>query len=300
MRKCLPAAVVQQVSQAGFGTCRIDRASLAAYTDVENPGHSHVFLRLTGQVNHERLAAVLKNVPGAVVDVQQVPAWNVPITFLTSQQIAWGVVLVGDHDVVLARYQGDDPWEGGVRALLEQSLRVREGMEMASQQLPITSFTPPSRPGSPSQGMVIASSKAAFLEGQVPDMLKQWPEFQRWFPETPRQIALQITRDQLTKIQCFLTPVKFGDEQVLLDNANKAKQQAVKSLTAFLKENPDPRTGKMLIRSLSGIKVYKIPRGGPGGEAPRPGPSPTFSVGGSWIISADAMKAFEDLVKSLP
>jgi hypothetical protein len=260
---------------------------------------------LTGQSNHKQLAALLrKSWPGAMVEGQQVPPWSTPITFMTSPQSSWGVGLVGDHDVVLVYSQGDDPGEGGPQTLLEQTLRVREGMEVGMANQPsLASFasTPAARIG--------------YLEGQVPDAIKPWSEFQKWFPLTPRHVELQITRDQRTKIQWVLTPVKAGDERVILDNAKRAKQQAGDSLSTLLAQHPELRKDHKLSRSLASMNWYMIPRSGSRGGAPVPprgqaqnnrlpispmapaGPGSTASVGGTWTFSGEELNAWENLLK---
>jgi hypothetical protein len=171
-------------------------------------------------------------------------------------------------------------------------------MEVAlSEQPSLPPFGSPPRSVPPQRAMT-ASSQVAFLQGQIPDAVKKWPAYQKWVPLTPLHVALQVSREQRTKIQCELTPVKAGDERVLLENAKRAKQQAIQSLKAFMAEHPDQRTSTMLSRSLGGISLYRIPRPGSAGGVSRPAQTP--SVGGTWTLSVEEIRAFGNLLMSLP
>jgi hypothetical protein len=329
MRKYLPAGFVNQVNTPIPGTCRIDRVSFASCSDPVTPAKSCVFLRLTGQMDHQWLAALLRDsLPGAIVEewgatlgevavspsgkalqgrvarVQRIHPGTVPVTVVTSPNLPWGVMLVGGQDVVLARHQGDNRQVSEPRMLLDQAFRIREGMEVGMQNRPFqVSFG--TRPSSP----------VGILEGKVPDMIRGWPEFKKWFPITPRQVALQVTRDQYSTIQCVLTPVKPGDASVILENANLAKQQAAGELAEFVAGTSGQSKDQLMIRALARIAFYMTPGaasgappavagGGKGGKRRSPdamtasGQQTMPSVGGTWTLSADELNAFEKLLRS--
>jgi hypothetical protein len=292
----------QQLTAANLGTVRIDRASFATYADPLAPKKTRLVIRLTGQIDHQRLAAFLRSrniFPGEMtISTRQVPLWqaevapeSMDITLITSAGTPWGAALVGDTDVVLVRAPGNDRWGQDPQLLLDQVMRAREGQELG---IAVLVPDPPSGAGRMGQPPL-----CALLEGRVSELIKGWPEVQEWFPVLPRHVSLQVTRDrstkfQSTKFQLVLSAAKPGDEQALFQKAVQLKQQAATSLERVLPQVPDRSQKRLLSQALAKIKVYFTQDGAPGGKGR------SNSVGATWDLSPDEWKAFENLLKYLP
>jgi tRNA A-37 threonylcarbamoyl transferase component Bud32 len=137
---------------------RIDRISFAYAADRKQPGKSRIFIRIIGEINHQRLVDWLRqDFPGAVVTEQG--SREQPVTLIGStQNQAPAFLLVGSTDVVLAGYQ--DVREPHLR-LVEEVLALRAGRK---ENLPTASAALlkelPPNPG-------------FFVMGEPPDALKE-------------------------------------------------------------------------------------------------------------------------------
>src|SRR5207244_6006287 len=101
------------------------RVSFAYVADDKQPAKSRIFLRLTGAINHNRIADWLRQEwPGAELSAQK-GGDGEPITIGgSSRPVAPAFAIVGKTDLLLAAYQGLAEKHTKV---IEQALALRSG-----------------------------------------------------------------------------------------------------------------------------------------------------------------------------
>jgi hypothetical protein len=114
-----------------LGNIRIDRISFAVLPDLKNPNNTRMFIRFTGQGDHKRLVAFLRQEGSRLAVKGRKGPGGEPITVFEDRQRGPAFAAIGDTDVLVAGYPGGARGPGvqplNQLEVVDEALDVRAG-----------------------------------------------------------------------------------------------------------------------------------------------------------------------------
>jgi hypothetical protein len=203
---------------------QIDRVTFAFVRNRQEPAKSQIFIRVTGKINHQRLADWFrKDWPGATI--RQEGTKGVPITVIgNTQPVAPGFAIIGTTDFLLAGYEGVKEKHMEV---LDQALALQAGWGASSLDTQTSVLRE------------IPENAWAFMAGEPPEVLKDLAPFRA----LPRRMALSVSGTSDVKFQLQADFPSAGDARTFVDNLAQLKRQGVGFAT---KPTLDPEPSPLL------------------------------------------------------
>jgi serine/threonine protein kinase/tetratricopeptide (TPR) repeat protein len=211
----------------------VGRVSFAYAEDADRPAKSRIYIRLTGDISHQRLEDWMrKDWPGAIVRKEKSPNGE-PITIAGGRQ-APAFAVVGNTDFLLAGYQGD---AGKHLEVVKQALALRTaGANLVGSPMVTSGDIPP--------------HAWVFFAGQPPKQLKGF----FLFPVLPRSALLTISGTRRVAIRY---QAKFADPAEAGTFAKNLKD--LKQFAHFLVKTPPvsnyPKAVETLTSALNGMEI---------------------------------------------
>jgi hypothetical protein len=214
----------------------IDRATFAYAADAKQPARSRIYLRLTGRINHQRVADWLRQEwPGAVVREQKGPQGERLTVAGNTQPVAPAWAVIGSTDLVVAAYQGVAEKHLEV---VEQLLHIRAGRgeSLASARARDLQEIPP--------------GAWTFFEGEPPQQLQSIIPV----PLVPWPRSIRLTMDGSRDIDfrfhgLFATA---ADAKSFADNVSGLKMLGL----VFVKSLPiEPAKSELLASALNRLQT---------------------------------------------
>jgi hypothetical protein len=206
------------------GNVRLDRLAFA-YAPAANGqrGKDHIYIRVTGQVNHARLVEYAKQaIPNGSWEEKKGPKGE-PITILKMQHSPL-LVLVGDTDLLVCGLSGNPE---GADALVETALEARAGKKPGASKGPLANLLKD-----------VPEEILGMLVGNLPDDFRDEVARAPMSPGTPSDVVLLLRPAKAGK-----TGVEFTFQGTMPGEAEATKfvdtmKDLIKMGNEHLKEPP--------------------------------------------------------------
>jgi hypothetical protein len=219
---------------------KIDRLTFAYAADRQRPERSRIFIRATGAINHQRLAAWLgQEWPGATLIEEKGPHGE-PITLVgSSRSVAPAFALVGNTDLVLAGYQ---VLSGKHLEVVREALEMRAGHGVA---LPAALHGPYAQ-----DWKEIPANAWVFAMGQPPEAFQSLPPF----AVLPKSVAASVSGTRSVAFRFQGTFATGAEADAFVANLGRLRQKGIDFLRGPLVRN-SPQAAALLLKTLDGLEA---------------------------------------------
>jgi hypothetical protein len=224
------------------GNVHLDRASFAYSPDPNQKDNSRIYMRLTGRGDRKRLTEFIKkNLQKHTVKDEVTPQGET-ITVFSSEKEAPNFAIVGDTDLIVAGYEGNQAKHVEV---VQEMLEVRAGKK-------------PSLVAGPPSGDLkdVPANASGMLIGELPEEIRKGMTNGTPFRAFPNTVAMDLTKgtDLVFRFRGSLSSAL--DAKSFCESVAQLKQMAVEGLK---KPPPNlklkPKTLQLLIKTVEDIKA---------------------------------------------
>jgi hypothetical protein len=207
------------------GNFRLDRFAIGFALDPEGSGHGRIFLRGTGRMDHQRLAAYFREKIGLGLVAEKKGLRGEAITVLNQENSPPAVALIGDSDLLMAGYMSDAIDSA---ALMDKALAVRDGGRPGLLTGPLGKTLGDVPPGA-----------CGLVRGVLP---REWVVSLVRSPigAAPRQVALDLVLPAAADAALDLRARGTFDDEAGARKFADALRGEVKQVADILKEQPLP------------------------------------------------------------
>src|SRR5262249_14101905 len=111
-----------------FGNVQVDRISFAHASDPKEMKKDKIWIRVTGRADRKRIVEFIKaNVTGSIIAEEKGPKEE-PISIVHAKDQPPAFALVGDHDIIIGGYEGN---QGDHLPVVRDALEVLAGRKPA-------------------------------------------------------------------------------------------------------------------------------------------------------------------------
>ncbi len=258
LAKVMPREIKHEVYKFAdaVGNIRIDRVSFGTALDGQERKKGRIYVRISGRGDHKRVSSFLRDLAVTTAFKQEAGPDGELITILSHPARAPAFALIGNTEMLLAGYEGEE----NALEVLEQALAVRNGKPSVLQ-------------GVAAKGLAQVSPKAAgFVAGSVPAALRRELSGPPRLPALPRQVHLELLAEKGLRFQLRATMESEADAQKLASAVEALKPEVIRAIKDLGLKPELARTLTQVIENLT-LKAEGA------------------SVNGSIQISNEAMKA---------
>jgi hypothetical protein len=245
---------------------RIDRIMLGYAPDRQRPPRSRIFIRVTGSINHRKLAEAFRQDWPAVIIQEEKGPQGEPITLVSSSlPIAPAFALVGNTDLILAGFEKTE--EKHHLDVVRQMLDLRAGHRAA---LPWAFAR---------ELQEIPDETWVLMMGQPPDAFKNLPPFR----VLPRHLAFTLSGSPKVAGRFQADLPTAADARAFAANLTQLKEMG----TAFVKNPPirlNPQATEVMLATLNSLQVEVHEE----------------RVQGVLHVSSEAFNAVAEILRDLP
>jgi hypothetical protein len=251
-----------------LGNLHIDRASMAFSQDPNQRENSRIYVRMTGRGDRKRLVEFIKkNMPNHTIKEEK-SATGELITLISSEKEAPAFAVIGDTEVLMAGYEGN---QAKHLEVLQEMLEIRAGKKKGLVAGPLSD-----------ELTTIPGTTSGLIMGELPEDMRKDLARGSPFKVFPASGAMYVVKGKDLAFRFRGNLASPGDAKSFCASVAQLKQMGIdglKNLPANFKIKP--KTVETLTKTIEGIKAE--PK-----EA---------TVSGGLDVSTPALEALNELVE---